>query len=65
MRKPVSPPKKRPPALKKRYVAISPKVVGFRRGVMFGIASIYAPEVSSSGMIDVNLLYAAPLWVSH
>ena len=44
VRTPVSPPKKRPPALKKKYVAMSPRVVGLTRGAMSGIASVHVPQ---------------------
>jgi hypothetical protein len=37
--KPSSPPKKRPPPVKKRYVAMLPRVVGLSSGVMSGIGS--------------------------
>jgi hypothetical protein len=37
--KPSSPPRNNPPAAKKVYAAISPKVVGFRSDVRSGIGS--------------------------
>lgn len=49
VRRPVSPPKKRPPVPKKKYVATSPRVVGLRtesRSAV-GIASTHSAQASA------------------